>query len=129
MQKSQNDLEDQVYRLHAEICSTLANPKRLKIINTLREKELSAGELLSILKVPKANLSQQMAILKQKGVVLARREGNTVLYRLARPKILKAFDLMRELLFDVLADQQKLLEEYSRRKKNHQSAGEAKNAK
>jgi ArsR family transcriptional regulator len=129
MQKNQNDPEDRVYRLHAEICSTLANPKRLKIINTLREKELSAGELLSILKVPKANLSQQMAILKQKGVVLARREGNTVFYRLARPKILKAFDLMRELLFDVLADQQKLLEEYSRRKKNHQPAGEARNAK
>ncbi|MBI1820004.1 MAG: winged helix-turn-helix transcriptional regulator [Nitrospirae bacterium] len=129
MQKNQNNLEDQVYRLHAEICSILANPKRLKIIHTLREKEFSAGELLSILKVPKANLSQQMAILKQKGVVLARREGNTVYYRLARPKILKAFDLMRELLFEVLADQQRLLKEYSQRNKNNRSAGEAKHAK
>ncbi|MBI1821321.1 MAG: winged helix-turn-helix transcriptional regulator, partial [Nitrospirae bacterium] len=119
MRKNKNGLEDQVYRLHAEICSTLANPKRLKIINTLREKEFSAGELLSILKVPKANLSQQMAILKQKGVVLSRREGNTVFYQLARPKILKAFDLMRELLFEVLADQQRLLKEYGRRKKNN----------
>jgi ArsR family transcriptional regulator len=128
MQKNKNDLEDRIYRLHAEICSTLANPKRLKIINTLREKELSAGELLSMLKVPKANLSQQMAILKQKGVVLARREGNTVYYRLARPKILRAFDLMRELLFDVLADQQRLLKEYTRRKKKDRSAGEIKNA-
>ncbi|MBI3807646.1 MAG: hypothetical protein HY281_09085, partial [Nitrospirae bacterium] len=72
---------------------------------------------------------QQMAILKQKGVVLARREGNTVYYRLARPKILKAFDLMRELLFEVLADQQRLLKEYSQRNKNNRSAGEAKHAK
>ncbi len=113
----QNDIEDQMYRLHAEICSTLANPKRLKIINVLREREVSATELLSILKVPKANLSQHMTVLRQKGIVVARREGNTVYYRLARPKILKAFDLMRELLFEVFEDQQRLLKEYGKRKK------------
>lgn len=117
MEEQRNDLEDRAYRLHAEICSTLANPKRLKIISILREKELSAGELLSILKVPKANLSQHMALLKHKGVVIARREGNTVYYRLARPKILKAFDLMRELLFEVLEDQQKLLKQYQKKKR------------
>lgn len=116
-----DDLEDQVYRLHADICQTLANPKRLKIINILREKEVSAGELLSILKVPKANLSQHIGILRQKGVVLARREGNTVYYRLARPKILKAFDLMRELLFEVMEDRQRLLKEYGKRKVRRQA--------
>ena len=40
MTSSKADLEDQVYRHHAEVCSTIANPKRLKIINTLREKEI-----------------------------------------------------------------------------------------
>ena len=117
MTTHREDPEDQVYRLHADICQTLANPKRLKIINILREKEVSAAELLEILKVPKANLSQHMGVLRQKGVVVARREGNTIYYRLARPKILKAFDLMRELLFEVLEDQQKLLKEYGRRNK------------
>jgi ArsR family transcriptional regulator len=114
MMPRHDDLEDQVYRLHADICQTLANPKRLKIINTLREKEVSATALLSILKVPKANLSQHMGVLRQKGVVMARRKGNSVYYRLARPKILKAFDLMREVLFEVLEDQQKLLKQYRR---------------
>ncbi|MEW6683687.1 MAG: metalloregulator ArsR/SmtB family transcription factor [Nitrospirota bacterium] len=103
--------DEQVYGLHADICSTLANPKRLKIINTLREKELSATELLAVLKVPKANLSQHMTVLRQKGVVAARRQGNTVFYRLTRPKILQAFDLMRELLFEVLDDRQRLLKQ------------------
>lgn len=117
MVEDRNSLEDQVYRLHAEICSTLANSKRLKIINILREKEVSATDLLSILKVPKANLSQHMAILRQKGVVVTRREGNQIHYRLARPKILKAFDLMRELLFEVLKDQQRLLKKYGGQKK------------
>ena len=108
------EVDDQVYGLHADICSTLASPKRLKIINTLREKELSAAELLAILKIPKANLSQHMTVLRQKGVVAARREGNTVYYRLARPKILKAFDLMRELLFEVLDDHRRLLKRRGR---------------
>jgi ArsR family transcriptional regulator, virulence genes transcriptional regulator len=110
-------IEEQVYRLHAEICQTLANPKRLRIINILREKEVSVTELLSILKVPKANLSQHMTVLRNKGIVVVRREGNTVYYRLARPKILTAFDLMREILFEVLEEQQKLLKEYGRKKK------------
>jgi len=109
--------EDHVYRLHADICQTLANPKRLKIINLLREKEISTTELLQALKVPKANLSQHMGVLRQKGVVVARREGNTVYFRLAHPKILKAFDLMRELLFEVMEDQQRLLREYGGKKK------------
>ncbi|MBI3610198.1 MAG: winged helix-turn-helix transcriptional regulator [Nitrospirae bacterium] len=117
MAPRKDELEDQVYRHHAEICSTIANPKRLKIINTLREKELSAAELLSILKIPKANLSQHMTILRQKGIVAARREGNTIYYRLARPKILKAFDLMRELLFEVIEEQRKLLKEYGKGRK------------
>lgn len=108
--------EDQVYRLHADICQTLANPKRLKILNLLREKEVSAADLLLALKVPKANLSQHMAVLRHKGVVVARREGNAVYYRLARPRILKAFDLMRELLFEVLEDQQQLLRNYKGKK-------------
>lgn len=117
MATRRNDSEEQVYRLHADICQTLANAKRLKILNVMREKEMSAGALLDLLEVPKANLSQHMAILRQKGIVAARRQGNTVYYRLARPKILKAFDLMRELLFEVLEDQQRLLKEFDKGKR------------
>ena len=115
--KSNKDTEGLVYRLHAEICQTLANPKRLKIINILRDEEVSAAKLLEILQVPKANLSQQMGVLRQKGIVEVRREGNKIYYRLSRPKILKAYDLMRELLFEVIEEQQKLLKEYGRKRK------------
>ena len=111
-----DDIENQICRLHAEICQTLANPKRLRIINILREKEISAAELPKILNIPKANLSQHMAVLRQKGIVVARREGNTVYYRLARPKILKAYDTMREILFEVIENQQRLLKDYSKRR-------------
>ena len=113
---SKDDIESQVCRLHAEICQTLSNPKRLRIINILREKEVSAGELQKMLHIPKANLSQHMAVLRQKGIVVSRREGNTVYYRLARPKILKAYDIMREILFEVLENQQRLLKDYNKKR-------------
>jgi len=109
---SKDDIESQVCRLHAEICQTLSNPKRLRIINILREKE----ELQKMLKIPKANLSQHMAVLRQKGIVVSRREGNMVYYRLARPKILKAYDIMREILFEVLENQQRLLKDYNKKR-------------
>ena len=112
-----NDTENQICRLHAEICQTMANPKRLKIIHILREKEISAGELQKTLNIPRANLSQHMAVLRQKGIVVARKEGNTVYYRLARPKILKAYDIMREVLFEVIENQQRLLKDYSKKSK------------
>lgn len=119
MKKNDNeDIESQICRLHAEICQTLANPKRLKIINILREKEISAGELQKMLGIPKANLSQHMAVLKQKGIVSARKEGNTVYYRLARPKIARACDIMREVLFEVIESQQELLSEVRSQKQD-----------
>ncbi len=112
--KNTDDIENQIYRLHADICQTLANPKRLRIINILREKEISAGEIQKVLNIPKANLSQHMSVLKQKGIVMARKEGNIVYYRLARPKILKAYDIMREVLFEVIESQQRLVAEVKR---------------
>lgn len=114
--KNTDDIETQIYRLHADICQTMANPKRLKILNILREKEISAGELQQILNIPKANLSQHISVLKQKGIVMARKEGNVVYYRLARPKILKAYDIMREVLFEVIESQQRLVSAARRQK-------------
>lgn len=109
-----SEREIEIVRLYQAIVQS----RRLwggSIINTLGEKEISASELLSILQVPKANLSQHMTVLRQKGIVVVRREGNAVYYRLARPKILEAFDLMREILFEVL-EEQRLLKEYGKKK-------------
>ena len=101
------DMDERVYELHADICQILANPKRLKIINTLRDKELSVNELAKRVGVTKANLSQHLSILRQRRIVLTRREGVTIHYRIANPKVLKAFDIMRQVLFEQLAENRK----------------------
>lgn len=91
-----------LYELHASICQVLGNPKRLEIIDCLREGEKSVTELTSAIEVSQSNLSQHLALMRQKGMVLARRQGVNVYYRLADPKILKACDLMRQVLLEHL---------------------------
>ena len=99
-----------IFVLHAEICKTLANPKRLEILNVLREGEFTATQLLEKMHISKANLSQHMSILIQKGVVISRREGINVFYKLSDERITRACDLMREVLLKRLEENSKILE-------------------
>lgn len=99
----------QIYELHANICKTLANPKRLEIINLLREGEHSAAELRLKTGLLKANLSQHLSIMRLKRIIKTRKEGLTVYCRIANPKIVKACDLMREVLDESLQEQNQLL--------------------
>ncbi len=92
----------QIYKLHASICHTLANPKRLEIIDKLRARELSVTALAEALEISQANLSQHLAIMRQRGIVTSRREGLNVFYSLSNPKIIKACDLMRQVLLEHL---------------------------
>ena len=91
-----------LYALHAGICQTLAHPKRLETIDRLRAGEISVTELAEALDISQPNLSQHLTLMRQKGIVTTRREGLNVYYRLASPKIVKACDLMREVLVEHL---------------------------
>lgn len=91
-----------LYKLHASICHTLANPKRLEIIDKLRVGELSVTELVEALEISQSNLSQHLSVMRQRGIVTTRREGLNVLYRLSNSKITQACDLMRQVLLENL---------------------------
>ena len=93
-------MEDQIYSYHAEMCKVFSHPKRLELINTLRDKEMSVGELGERLGLAKANLSQHLAMMRERHILFSRKEGNVVYYRIANPRLLQAFDLLREILFE-----------------------------
>ena len=95
--------------MHAEVCKTLANPKRLEIIYALKEGELSVGELVKRLGISKANISQHLAILRQRRVLVSRREGVNIYYRISNPKIVKACALMREVLTEQLMEEGRIV--------------------
>ncbi|MFZ3116224.1 MAG: metalloregulator ArsR/SmtB family transcription factor [Syntrophales bacterium] len=96
------------YELHADICKIFANAKRLEILSSLKDREMSAGDLIEQIGVSKANLSQHMSILKARGVILTRREGANSYYRIANPKIIQACNLMREVLLEQIEEKGKL---------------------
>lgn len=93
-----------LYEMHAQVCKVLANAKRLEVINLLRDGEKAAGDLVEDMGIPKANVSQQLTVMRDKGILTARREGRRVYYRLAYPGMLKAYDLLRRVLLDQLED-------------------------
>jgi ArsR family transcriptional regulator len=98
----------EIYEIHAGICQCLANPKRLEIINVLKDKELSSTELAEALGISNANASQHLTIMRGKGILKARREGVNVYYSISSPKVVEACSLMREVLFEFLDRRQSL---------------------
>jgi len=100
-----------IFVLHANICKTLANPKRLEIISLLGDGELTATQLTKKINISKANLSQHMSLLSEKGVVISRREGTNVFYKLSDDRITKACELMRQVLIKNLEQNKNILKD------------------
>ena len=104
----------QLFKLQAEICKTLADSKRLMILHELREGERSVGQIVSNLGLPQANVSQHLAILRERGIVTTRRQGSTIFYSLAYTKIGEACDLVRGVLEEQLANNQAMADSLGR---------------
>ena len=103
---SQQKIE--LFKMQAEICKTLSDPKRLMIVHELRDGELSVGQLGTRLELPQANVSQHLAILRKRGIVSTRRQGTTVYYSLTSGKIAEACDLVRGVLSEQLSNNHEL---------------------
>ncbi|MBS3114255.1 winged helix-turn-helix transcriptional regulator [Candidatus Woesearchaeota archaeon] len=101
----------ELYKLHADMCKVFSNSTRLEILNLLRDKELSVTELIEKTKLSQANISQHLSIMKSKGIVTSNRKGKNIYYKLTNPKIVKAFDIIREVLMDRLRKNSKIVEE------------------
>lgn len=101
--------ERKIMELQARLCQVLSSPKRLEILYTLKEQELAAGELARAVGVSTPNLSQHLAMMRQHGLVEARKEGMNVYYRLAAPEILHACEAVRSVLLSRIANESELL--------------------
>ncbi len=91
-------MDKRIFELHAEICKTLANPLRLEIINALRDGEKNVSELVGIVKVSQSNISQHLTIMRQKNIVKTRRAGKNIYYRLTYPEMIKACEIIKNIL-------------------------------
>ena len=103
-------MEDRIYAYHADMCKVFSHPKRLELINTLRDEEMSVGDLGERLGLTSANLSQHLAMMRERHILVSRKEGNVVYYRIANPRLLEAFDLLREILFEQIRQDAELIQ-------------------
>jgi ArsR family transcriptional regulator len=81
----------------AAVARALADPKRLCVLQSLAEGELSVRDLSDRVGCHVPNMSQHLAVLRNSGLVLTRRDGNAIYYRLADPRILEACRLLQSI--------------------------------
>lgn len=77
------------YIKSAEIFKIMSNPKRLEILDIIKDREVTVNEISKILGTRKSNTSQHLAYLRYVGVVIAKRVGKNIFYRLVDPKIIE----------------------------------------
>ncbi|MFC2058271.1 ArsR/SmtB family transcription factor [Chloroflexota bacterium] len=97
-----------IYRLHAGFCKNLADANRLLIINELSGSELSVGDLAQRLGLSQSNVSKHLALMRDYGLVLTRREGSNIYYSLSDPRIFQAIKLLKEVQADQIEKQRAL---------------------
>lgn len=85
----------QLFSLQEEIFKTIANQKRLELIQLLHGRELTVTEMIEMLGIRQANVSQHLAELRQAKIVSTRRDGVRVYYHLTDERIAKACTLIK----------------------------------
>lgn len=104
-------MESPLHRFKAEFFKALGHPVRLAILDALREGEKSVGRLAEELGLEQPSISQQLSVLRQRGFVETRKEGTSIYYRTADPKVYAFLDLGRAIFERQLKTQSDLLSE------------------
>lgn len=97
--------QKELYTRQADFCKFMANPKRIEILFLLGEKEMCVDEMATSMAVKVPNISQHLAIMREKGVVAVRRDGNKMYYTIANPKTLQACIMMKEAMVEQMEKQ------------------------
>jgi DNA-binding transcriptional ArsR family regulator len=103
-------LRDEIMRLHAQVCGALADPNRILILYSLVDGPRSVSELVKMLDVSQPTVSRHLQVLRDRNLVLASREGSNVYYSLFDQRIIQALDILRAILADNLHRQGTLVD-------------------
>jgi DNA-binding transcriptional ArsR family regulator len=100
---------ERMLRMQSELCKILANPARLRLLHQLREGEKTVSELSLAAGLRQANVSQHLALMRHRKVVVERRVGNAVFYSVTDKRIINACDLIQAVLLDQANEDSKLV--------------------
>ncbi len=103
-------MTQKVVEFKAEFFKALASPLRIRILDELRNGELTVSELRARLEIEPANVSQQLAILRSKNIVVGRKQGSNIYYSCADPTIFVLLDVAKTIFNNHLIDIKTMLE-------------------
>jgi ArsR family transcriptional regulator len=100
-----------VYALKADFFRVLGHPVRVRMLQLLRGGELSVGALQEALELDSSGTSQHLAALRKQGLVMSRKEGTSVYYRVADPRTLELLELAKQIIAATLEHNMTLLDD------------------
>ncbi len=90
-------MPQQLPNFKAEFFKALAHPVRIRILDSLRHGEKGVNELSELLQIEPANVSQQLAILRIRNIVVGRKSGTNVYYSVSDPTLFRLLDVAKEI--------------------------------
>ena len=103
-------LVQEITLLHADFCSALADSTRLILLYALADGPRNVTELTQDLGQPQPTISRHLKNLRDRGLVVATRQGMTVQYSLADHRVLDALDILRSIMRDGIQKRASLVE-------------------
>lgn len=88
--------QDKDINLASRSLKAMAHPLRLKILCVLGDREISVQEIVDCVGTSQSNISQHLAILREKGILAARKDANKVFYRVSDPRTLRLIGMMQD---------------------------------
>ena len=97
--------EEEIALIHRYVCEGIGDPKRLTLLYLVAQRPYNVTELTEALGVAQPTVSHHLRILRERGLVLAEREGTSVYYTLADSRVLDAIEMMRGFVADLMREQ------------------------
>lgn len=104
-----NRLREEILNMHAQVCSGLADTNRIMILYALRQGPSNVSDLAEALNLPQPTVSRHLKVLRERAMVVAERDGQSVNYSLGDQRIIQALDLLREFMADTVENQASLV--------------------
>lgn len=100
-----------IHKIKADFFRTLGHPARVRVLELLKDGELTVGELQAELEIDSSGASQHLGAMRRQGLLESRREGTSVFYRVRDPRIFQLLETAKQLIGSYLEETQALLGE------------------
>jgi len=100
-----------IHRVKAEFFRTLGHPARLRVLELLKNGEMTVGDLQAELEIDSSGASQHLAAMRRQGILEARKEGTSVFYSVRDPRVFQMLESARQVIGSHLAEANALLGE------------------